>query len=482
MRLLFINPPNIDRSNKSYLESGKIIRPEYASFPPLGIGYLAAIAEKEGCECQVLDLNVRDWPSKKYIQEISPDMVLLSAMTSQYRAVKIIAGELKGEVPTVLGGPHASIFKEKLLDNGLDIIAVGEGENTIRSLVKNFPDNLEQVSGIIFKKNGCIENTGDPEGVEDCESLPFPAWHYFDLDLYANDYHGRKCLPMISSRGCPFHCVYCFKGVFGDKIRMRSAESIFQEILFFKEKYNIGAILFQDDLFSIRRSRVEEFCRLLIDNKADIIWRCLVRADQVDFELLKLMQQAGCHSVAFGIESGNQEVVDKVGKKMELEQAVTAIKDCNKLGIISKGYYMIGLPWDTPQTAMDTIRFARKNRTSQLQFTIPTAFPGTELWEIGKRKGLAVEDCVESFSWDESRPPFSFSDHLTEKQIEGYILTARNIGILSVLQRKLRVTKLKDYPRLLKKVFCKASSLIYKKIKLLAPAAVILILPYCQST
>lgn len=421
------------------------------------------MAEKQGHECKALDMNVVPWPSEQEIMDFSPDLLLVTSMTFEYKATRIIINKMKGRVPIVLGGPHASIFKEKLLEDGIDIVAVGEGENTLLSLIKNFPDSLEQVPGIIFKKDGRIVNTGSPEWVKDLNTLPFPAWHYFNLDLYANVYYGRKCLPVISSRGCPFHCVYCFKGVFGDRIRIRSAENTFQEVLFFKKKYDIGAVQFQDDLFTVKKSRVEEFCQLLIDNRLDIFWRCLGRVDQVDFELLRLMQRAGCKAVAFGIESGNQEVLDKMGKKMKLTQAVQAIEACNKLGIVSKGYYIIGLPWETHQTAKDTIRFAKRHRTTQLQFTIPLAFPGTELWNIGKSKGLPVEDYVEFYSWDKSRPPYSFSDHLDVKEIEHYIRMARNIGAFGRLYNALRAKKLADYPDLVKKVFYIGLHLLFKR-------------------
>ena len=177
--------------------------------------------------------------------------------------------------------------------------------------------------------------------------------------------------------------------------------------------------------------------------------------DQVDFELLSLMQRAGCKSVAFGIESGNQEVLDRMGKRIKLNQVVKAIEACNKLGMVSKGYYIIGLPWETHQTAKETIKFAKKHRTTQLQFTLPLAYPGTELWDIGKRKGLPVEDYVESFSWDSSVPPYSFSDHLNVKEIEHYIVRARNIGIVSRFLRQFRNQKLTAYPLIFKKTFPK---------------------------
>lgn len=456
MKLLFINPPRITSVNKKAIQNGELAVADYTPFPSLGIGYLVAVAQNLGHKCKVLDLNVTPWKSEKEELDFSPDLILLSSLTLQYRAVKIIIDKFKGVVPIILGGPHASIFKEKLLKDGVDVVVVGEGENTLLSILENFPDSLKKVPGIVFKENNHLVDTGMARRVDNLDALAFPAWDYFDLTKYQNIYYGRKCLPVISSRGCPYQCVYCFKDVFGNKIRLRSAENIFQEIIFFKEKYNIGAIQFQDDVFNIDRERVEKFCQLLIDNKTDIIWRCLARADRLDYDLVELMKRAGCKSIAFGIESGNQKVLDRMGKKITLKQIAEAIKNCNRAGVTSKGYYIMGLPWDTVSTLDDTINFAKKNRTTQLQFTLPVAYPGTELWNIGKSKELPVEDYVESFCWDESLPPYSFSNNLTANQIEMYVLKARNLSKGSYLERFFKVVcnaKIKDYPGLFKK-FC----------------------------
>ncbi|TBR15799.1 radical SAM protein [bacterium] len=469
MRLCFINPPAISKFNRNgFIRQGETIHPVTGSFPPLGIGYLAAVAEKSGHTCNVFDLKTTPWISGKQILDLSADLVLISALTIQYSAVKAVIGELRGKVPLVIGGPHASIFKEALLNDGVDIVAVGEGEETLISLLRNFPGRLESVPGIIFKKNGNYINTGEPTVVNNLDTLPFPAWHDFNLDMYHNYYYGRRCFPVISSRGCPYKCVYCFKGVSGDKIRTRSAESIFDEIIFLKGKYNIGAVQFQDDLFTINRARVESFCNLLLDNKTDIFWRCLARVDQVDRELLLLMKEAGCKSLAFGIESGNQEMLERIGKKITLKQVAKAIELCNEIGIVSKGYYIIGLPGETAKTAQDTINFARKNRTTQLQFTLPLPYPGTELWDIGKKMGLPVEKHVETFFWDDTLTPYSFSEHLTPRQIERYILIARNIGQRNMVLRFFKMlgsAKPAEYPVVFLKAFRRLRSMMRVNFK-----------------
>ncbi len=467
MKLFFIEPPLINASNEACLARGELAAPDVAPFPNLGIAYLVAVAEQLGHQCRVVDMNVSPGGFEQKVLGFSPDILFLTALTTQYRAVKIIINTFKGRIPIVLGGPHASIFEERLLDDGVDIVVVGEGEETLRSLLARFPDQLGSVPGVIFKKEGQVVKTGRPERVLNLDDLPFPAWHHYHLDLYDNMYGGRKCLPVISSRGCPFHCVYCFKGVFGDKIRMRSAANVVEEIMFFKNKYDIGAVLFCDDLFTVKRKRVEEFCHLLLEKKMDIIWRCLGRADQVDYDLLSLMKKAGCRSIALGIESGNQEVLDKVGKRISLKRVAEAIQACRRVGIVSKGYYIIGLPWDTHKTVQDTINFAKKNRTTQSQFTLPLAYPGTELWDIGKQKGLPVEDYVETFSWDKNLPPYSFSDDLSEKDIEYYIRTARRIDAWAYVVKRLRKMKWQEYPGFIKWICIKSYALLRAKLAMM---------------
>jgi radical SAM superfamily enzyme YgiQ (UPF0313 family) len=455
LKLYFIIPPRVTKANEDAINRGLLASPGYTPFPPLNLAYLISVAKKLGHECQVLDLNVKSWPGPEEILRFGPDLLLLSSMTLQYRAARVVIKNMAGRLPIVIGGAHASIFREKLLEDGIDIVAVGEGENTLAALLANFPNNLESVPGIIFKNDGKVCDSGKCKQVLSLDSLPFPSWEYFDLALYDNTYYDRKCLPVITSRGCPYQCAYCFKGVFGDTVRLRSAKNIFEEIVFLKDRFGVGAVQFQDDTFTMSRCRVEEFCNLLIENKTDILWRCLARVDQVDFKLIDLMRKAGLKSIAFGIESGSQEVLDKLGKKIKLQQVSEAIEACKRVGVVSKGYYIIGLPWDTPKTLKKTFEFAKNNRTTQLQFTLPVAYPGTKLWEIGKERGLPVEDYVESFSWDETTPPYSFSKYLSIKQIKAAIIKARNIVKPNTAVRVWRVAKnkdLRDYPTMIRKV------------------------------
>lgn len=450
MRLLYIHPPLINPTNTDEIDKGILKCPDYTAFPPLGIAYLAAVSERMGHECKVYDLNVEEWPGEEAIRAWTPDLILLSSMSPQYRSAKIVMKKLQGIAPIVIGGAHASILGKKLLedDDFVDIVAVKEGENTIRHLLNNYPDNLDKVPGICYRKDETIRDNGDPEWVVDLDALPFPAWHHFNIESYDNQYRGRHCLTMISSRGCPYDCLYCYKNIFDIKVRMRTPQSIYDEIKYFNDKYNVTAIQFQDDLFTVRKKRVEGFCDLMVENKMDVIWRCLTRADHMSHDFLVGMKKGGCVSIAFGIESGNQEVVNGVGKRLRLKYVEQCIKDCRKVGIETKGYYMIGLPNENEDQVNDTIEFAKKNRTDHMQFTVPVAFPGTKLWEMAKEKNMAVEDHVETFTWDQDKPPLSFSPDLTPEDIQRLVLKARNLDYYSRIWRQIKTAKVTEYPDL----------------------------------
>lgn len=428
MNLLFLHPPLPSRGtpDEGFLPPGGGV------LLPMGIAYLAAVCEEEGHRVKVVDLDGVHLTREELEKEVSsfrPDLIMLSSMTLQYRFTRRLIAALGCHAPVVVGGAHASIFPEEVIKDGASIVVIGEGERTIVEIAQRKDlEDPEEVDGIAFRKGGEVIRTRPRSYISDIDPLPFPAWHLFDLSRYDCTFQGRPGLPMITSRGCPFNCAFCFKGVFGNRIRMRSAKNIVAEISLLRSRFGIGSILFEDDCFTASRQRIHDLCRELIARKIDIVWRCVGRADQVDWETLQLMKKAGCVSIAFGIESGSQKILDLVGKKLDRDAFPPAVRNARRLGIKTKGYYMIGLPWETRRTARETIRFARRNRTDQLQFTLPVPLPGTRLWDMAREKGFPVEKYVESFSWDEERPPYSLSESLSVDEIQCYVRKARNIG------------------------------------------------------
>jgi radical SAM superfamily enzyme YgiQ (UPF0313 family) len=372
------------------------------SYPSLGLGYLAAIAEQEGHEAAIFDMGLR--PNKLLADEVReiiawrPDVVAFTSMTTSYQSVEDSAALLKEALaaPIIIGGPHATTLPELTLQNPhIDFLVYGEGEYVFRDWLRAIkPDEFRnrgfsraadwrQITGLWYKdQDGNIVDGGERELIPDLDVLPFPARHLFDLKaypLYAPD--GRQMITVLTSRGCPYKCSFCFKGIVGRTYRQRSPENIVAELRHLIDRYGVRNFYFMDDLFTINVKRLEAILDYFISQDLDVRWQCLARVDRVTPELLKKMYRAGCRQIHFGIESGNPEILQKTAKHINLDQVRQAIEWTEDAGIMSKGYFILGLPGDNERTMNETIEFAASLPLSEAMFSIATPFPGTELWE-----------------------------------------------------------------------------------------------------
>ena len=363
------------------------------SYPSLGLGYLAAIAEQEGHEAAVFDMGLR--PKKPLAQDVAeivawkPDVIAFTSMTTSYQSVEESAVLLKEAlgVPIIIGGPHATTLPELTLQNPhIDFLVYGEGEYVFRDWLRQIEagdTNWGQNKGLWYKDaDGNVVNGGERELIPDLDELPFPARHLFDLKaypLYAPD--GEQMLTVLTSRGCPYKCSFCFKGIVGRTYRQRSPENIVAELRELIDRYDVRNFYFMDDLFTINVKRLEAILDYFIAQDLGVRWRCLARVDRVNPELLNKMYQAGCRQIHFGIESGNPEILKKTAKHIDLDQVRQAIEWTEDAGIMSKGYFILGLPGDNEETMNETIEFAASLRLSEAMFSIATPMPGTELWE-----------------------------------------------------------------------------------------------------
>lgn len=365
-------------------------------YPPLGLAYLGAVLEKAGLTVNIFDLTLEhDKPFEKMLEEIvisSPDIIGLSAMSHNYVNALEIAKFLKKNTNAtiVFGGPHPTIMPEEVLQNEfIDFVVLGEGEETFLKMcqclqVKKF----DGIDGLCYKNNGKIVIQPKKHFIKDLDKLPFPARHLLKLDSYTLlDDYGNRMVTLISSRGCPFGCTFCYKGLFGRTYRQRSAENIIKEIKTIIEKFNYKSFYFIDDLFTLNLKRVEELTLAIKKEDLNIRWQCLARVNNATLQMFKLMKESGCYKVHFGIESGNQQILNRVKKEITLEQVRQAVLYCKEAGIKTKGYFMLGLPGDTVKTMQDTINFANELELDEVMFSITTPFPGTQLWEsIDKNK------------------------------------------------------------------------------------------------
>ena len=367
------------------------------SYPPLGLGYLAAVLEREGHTVSIHDLGLDPKSTLeddvRRIAAETPDLIGITAMTNNYQSAVELIEQLCETIacPIVMGGPHATLFPDQVLTQAqVDYVVLGEGEETLRELVQSLAnqgarpalDSLQAIRGLAFEIEDRVIQTPPRPLIRDLDALPFPARHLFELDrypLFANN--GERMVTLLSSRGCPFNCSYCFKGIVGRTYRQRSPGNVLAEIEHLVERYGYRHFYFVDDLFTLDQKRLTALAEGIIAAGLDIRWQCLARVDRVNPELLKLMYRAGCREIHYGIESGVPEMLDRIGKQITLEGVRQAVAWTAAAGISAKGYFMLGLPGDTEETIERTIRFAAELELDQAMFSITTPFPGTRLWE-----------------------------------------------------------------------------------------------------
>ncbi len=381
-------------------------------FPPLGLLYIAAYAEKEGHEVVVRDFAIRrrkeDIDFKKY------DIVGISTDTTRHRKALQLAKKAKTIGCTVvMGGPHPGYVDEEMLSTKrVDFIVRGEGEITFSELVASLQGKdsaLHSVQGISFLSKGEVVRTPPRPFIENLDSLPLPARHLIPMEQYQRTrLGGRPITPLITSRGCPYQCAFCASSHFwGTKMRMRSVESVLKEIEEIYYRYHFNAVAFVDDTFNISPKRVMEVCRGIIDRKLDLWWWCLSRADLLlrNEAMVKEMVKAGAKSVFIGVESYNPRTLEELKKGIDVQNTVQAVEMLKRNGLEIHASYILGGLHDDARTIRETIRFAKRLDTNVAQFSILTPYPGTAIYE-------QVKDRI--FKW---RAPWSFFDmqHLVFK-------------------------------------------------------------------
>ncbi len=379
-------------------------------YPPLGLAYLAAVLEQEGHDVRAFDFGLDpEAPLEEDAQRVSafdPHLVGITAMTIVYHSVLDTAALLKAHLgrPIVIGGPHATLFPERILEDTpvIDYVVRGEGEETILELVRALEGRngeLSSVRGLTYRFRGQPVSNPDRDLIQDLNGLPFPARHLFELERYGlRTPEGRPMFTVLSSRGCPYNCAYCFKGIVGRTYRQRSPDNIIAELRQVIDRYGVRDFYFVDDLFTLDARRLAALTEQLIDSKLDVRWQCLARVDRVNEEILHQMYAAGCRRIHYGIESGNEQILKRIGKGFTLEQVRRAVRWTGEAGIQTKGYFMMGLPGDTEETMKQTVDLAVSLDLDEAMFSVTTPFPGTRLWDELVRKRPQTE-----FSLDFSR-------------------------------------------------------------------------------
>jgi len=384
---------------------------------PLGLAYIAAVLEREGYSVEILDLNgerINDAQLQRKVE--NTDIVGITGMITEYAEVLSLVNIVKkanAEARVVLGGPLATTLPQELLQvSQADFVVVGEGETTIVNLVSAIKhgDSFSDIKGIAYRDSNQVVVTGPVEPIADLDTIPFPARHLLDMNRYLQNHFesfgfkirefGKiKSTNLITSRGCPYGCTFCFKGMWGQEWRGRSAENIVDEMELLYKKYSVNGFFFNDDTFVLDRKRIFKLCDLLKQRRLDVAWYCNGRVNLMTRQLLEAMYNAGCRGIAYGIESGNQQVLDSMKKNITLDQVREVVRWTKEAGINTCGYFMIGMLGETKATIGETIDFARELKLDFYGFSLATPFLGTELHDSALKAGLISEDKTSFREW-----------------------------------------------------------------------------------
>jgi len=381
MRLVFIQP----RSEKDIF---------YAPEPPLGLAYLAASLLKynNDIEIEIIDgflLNYDDYLRK--ISEIDADIVGVTSTLPQLGgALKIPRLIDDSNTRFVLGGPGvANISSSRLYDSGYSVLCHGEGERTIVELVEAFEERslLKDVDGLSFFSDGKETRTPPRKLIDNLDDIPRPARELLDMEKYINNWGkilGVRTTQMISSRGCQFSCRFCDRTVFGRKIRFMSSGRVIEEMKQLYDKYKVESIYFEDDLFTLNRRRVLDFCDTMKKELPGKKWGANARVETVDFEMLSQMKEAGCTELNFGIESGSQRILDFLGKGIKVDQMKKTFRWVNELEINGGMYLIIGIPGEKQSDIDMTKKLILELEPKIITLSFLTPIPGTEVFEMTK--------------------------------------------------------------------------------------------------
>lgn len=397
MTVLLINPQRIIKNKKNIW--GRVA----SCMPPLGLGYIASLLLLYNIRVEILDMNA-ERPTLKQFKDIiknkSPDYIGITSMTNLIKTSLEIAKICKEALPKtkiVLGGVHPTIMPEEVLRSPyVNYVVRGEGEYAFKELVKG--KNPSKILGLSYKKKGKIIHNPNRQLIKDLDSIPHPAYHLLPMKKYHPAIGSYKRLPaisIISSRGCPGECTFCYKDMFGRVVRNRSAGNIIDEILLLKKRYGIKEISFYDDTFAVNHKLVREFCNIIIKDKIDITWSCFARTNLVNYDLLTLMKKSGCHQICYGVESGDEQILRNIKKHILPKHSINAIKMTKKAGIEARATFMLGNPGETEETIKKTIKFACELNPDVALFNITTPYPGTGMYNWAKEK-----EYLNTYDWD----------------------------------------------------------------------------------
>lgn len=426
MRVVLINPPILQSTIQRI---GPVVENLFYNSPPLGLCYLAAVLEKEKHEVKIIDAAVERLSIERIIKRITnyyPELIGITTFTVSIYSCYELIKEIRRRFPAIkiiAGGPHiTSNPDDLLLYPEVDLAVIGEGEVTFKELIDAIQKgkNIESLKGIAYTVKGNMFFTPPREYISDLDILPFPARHLVPIQLYRPQPNDQKRLPklsIISSRGCPYPCIFCDKNVFKNAYRSFSPEYIVNEISHLVKEFKAQDIAFVDSTFTPSKDRVYGIIKEMKKSNLNASWTCSVRADILDRQLLKEMKDAGCWRVRIGIESGNEEVLKFIKKGITKYQITKVANWAFELDLEPKGFFMIGHLVDTKETIEETINFACSLPLKDITVQVNTPLKDTPQYQLIEKYGrLLTRDFSKYSFWQ----PVFLPQGLSVRELDYY--------------------------------------------------------------
>ena len=355
--------------------------------PGLGLCVLASFLERHGYDCEIIDMSFFGLTLGDAVERArrsGAKLFGITAMTHEIDRAHELASHIKGRVPgsvAAVGGPHVTALPFETLGEfpSFDFGIAGEGEYALKGLMDCLDGKaaLGGIKGLIYREDGRVVVNGQGDRIPDLDALPFPNWdHYPPVEEY----------PIFSSRGCPFSCKFCMR-VLGRKVRYRSPENVVDEMEYVVDRYGPRRISFQDETFTVNPERAHAVMDLIMRRGLHrrVKWDICARVTDLDEALCRRLKEAGCYKVGVGVESGNDEILRRVGKGITTAAAARGVEAAKRAGLKTEAYYILGHPDETEENIRETIRFAARLNTTTAAFGIMVPYPGTAIYDMAKR-------------------------------------------------------------------------------------------------
>jgi radical SAM superfamily enzyme YgiQ (UPF0313 family) len=422
----------------------------------LGLAYLGAVSQKRGDTVRIFDADVEEQPVEDLIQQFKPHLIGITANTPQVKQAWRTAKAIKAvhDVPIVMGGPHPSVASEGLDYESVerpyvDMVVRGEGEGPWLEISDKLDDFLrssedistaalmapdkhlwDDVLGVTYKtSDGQVYRNMDAKPINDLDSLPWPAYNLFRMDKYTNlqpatdHVDGARSFSIMTSRGCPYRCTFCSQSIMPIKWRARTAENVIEEWRHLVRDLGAEEIGVLDDSANIRKDRLYVLADMLIADKLNHVpWIFVngIRANLAEKPLMAKLKEAGLLRTAFGVETGNPEILKTIDKNIDHDTIRQAFKNCKEVGLQTIGFFIIGLPGENRQTMQDTIDFAVELDPLIANFSMMTPYPGTKVYEIVKREGKLLMTDWEDYVFFEQKARYEMGEMTAELVEEMY--------------------------------------------------------------